>query len=206
VGDFYLPIDFVILDMPENSRSQIILSRPFLATVGCKTNVKEEKMTFDVGENHAEFGLFKDCESSPFNFSRCGCEAFVLHEHVNLLDVCPNDPSSFNYDLFRHQGLDSVKVEPLPPCTIKDEPYAVDEGYLSDCYGFVTLIFSMPTLNGAKNEFDMDDEFDFRKGRPSDGTRATIIAFIDSTLWKFSKLKKDLNSKSFKVVTFSIRI
>jgi len=50
VGDFYVPIDFVILDMAKDSRTQIILGRPFLATTGCKIDVKEGKITFDMAE------------------------------------------------------------------------------------------------------------------------------------------------------------
>jgi len=69
VGDFYVPIDFVVLDMAEESHTQIILGRSFLATAGCKINVKKGKMTFDVGEHHVEFGLFKDFEFSPSTFS-----------------------------------------------------------------------------------------------------------------------------------------
>jgi len=42
VGDFYVPIDFVVLDMDEDCRTQIILGRPFLATVGCKIDVRGE--------------------------------------------------------------------------------------------------------------------------------------------------------------------
>jgi len=41
VGDFYVSIDFVVLDMDEDCRTEIILGRPFLATVGCKIDVKE---------------------------------------------------------------------------------------------------------------------------------------------------------------------
>jgi len=63
VGDFHVPIDFVILDMAEDSRNHIILSRPFLATAGCMIDVKEGKLTFYVWEHHAEFGLFKDFKS-----------------------------------------------------------------------------------------------------------------------------------------------
>jgi len=32
VGDFYEPVDFVVLDMAVDYRTQIILGRPFLAT------------------------------------------------------------------------------------------------------------------------------------------------------------------------------
>jgi len=36
VGDFYVPIAFVVLDMAEDPHTQIILGRPFLATARCK--------------------------------------------------------------------------------------------------------------------------------------------------------------------------
>jgi len=32
VGDLYVPVDFVILEMEEDTRTPIILGRPFLAT------------------------------------------------------------------------------------------------------------------------------------------------------------------------------
>ena len=39
-----MPIDLVVLDMVEDSRTQIILGRSFLATAGCKIDVKEGKL------------------------------------------------------------------------------------------------------------------------------------------------------------------
>jgi len=62
VGDFYVPIDFMILDMAKDACTQIILGRPFLAIAGCKIDVKEGRLTFNVGEKHVEFGLFRDIE------------------------------------------------------------------------------------------------------------------------------------------------
>ena len=64
VGDFYMPVDFVILNMLEDARTQIILKGPFLATMRCKINVKEERLTFNVEEHQAKFCLFKDHEFS----------------------------------------------------------------------------------------------------------------------------------------------
>ena len=87
VGDFYMPIDFVILDMAEDSYTQIILDRPFLATSGYKIDVKEGKLTFDVGEHHAEFGLFKDFKPSPSIHSCCGCEVLDSNGLVSILDI-----------------------------------------------------------------------------------------------------------------------
>ena len=40
VGDFYVPMDFVILDIAEDASTQIILGRSFLPTVGCRIDVK----------------------------------------------------------------------------------------------------------------------------------------------------------------------
>ena len=78
VGSFYVPIDFVVLDISEYPHTQIILGRPFLATAGCKIHVKEGKLTFDVGEHHPEFGLFKDFEFSPSTFSCMGVKLLIL--------------------------------------------------------------------------------------------------------------------------------
>jgi len=60
--------------MTEDSHTQIILDELFLATTRCKIDVKEGKLTFNVEENHAKFGLFKGFESSPSpsTFSFCG--------------------------------------------------------------------------------------------------------------------------------------
>jgi len=139
VGDFYVPIDFVILDMAEDSRTQIILSRPFLATARCKTDVKEGKLTFDVGEHHAEFDLFKGCNSSLTTLPCCGCEVLDLDKPTSMLDMNPNDPSSFDCVLFKGSGLNGVTVDSLPSSIVKDEPCDVEEGYLIDYFRFITL-------------------------------------------------------------------
>jgi len=101
VGHFYVRIDFVILDMAKDPHTQFILGRPLSATVSCKIDFKEGKLTFYIGENHTKFGLFKDCELFPSGFSHCRCEAVVIDEYVNSLNICPNNPPSFDYDLFK---------------------------------------------------------------------------------------------------------
>ena len=37
----------------------IILGRSFLATAACRIDVKNDKLSFDVGDDHVEFNLFK---------------------------------------------------------------------------------------------------------------------------------------------------
>jgi len=59
VGDLYVPVDFVILEIKKDTPTPIILGRPFLATAGCRINVKNSTLTFDVGDFHVEFNLLK---------------------------------------------------------------------------------------------------------------------------------------------------
>ena len=59
VGNLYVPVDFIILGIEEDTRTPIILRRPFLATAGCCVDVKNSTLTFDVGDVHMEFNLIK---------------------------------------------------------------------------------------------------------------------------------------------------
>ena len=59
VGEFYVPCDFMILKMEEDSQIPIILGCPFLATTGAIIDVKRGKITFKVREEKVEFDVFK---------------------------------------------------------------------------------------------------------------------------------------------------
>jgi len=91
----------MILDMAEDAHTQIILGRPFLATVSCKIDVKKGRLTFDIGEKYAEFGLFKNFESSPSTYSCCGCDVIGIDEPVHFTKMAQNDSSSLNCALFK---------------------------------------------------------------------------------------------------------
>ena len=49
----------MILEIEEDTRTPIILGRPFLATPGCRIEVKKGTLTFDVGDALVEFNLLK---------------------------------------------------------------------------------------------------------------------------------------------------
>jgi hypothetical protein len=57
VGQFFIPTDFIVMDIKEDSNTPIILGRPFLATAGAIIDVKRGKLTFEVGEEKIEFIL-----------------------------------------------------------------------------------------------------------------------------------------------------
>ncbi|GJS63755.1 reverse transcriptase domain-containing protein [Tanacetum coccineum] len=57
VDKLVLPIDLVILDMPEDSRIPIILGRPFLATAPAMIDVFNKMITLRVGDDDAIFDM-----------------------------------------------------------------------------------------------------------------------------------------------------
>ncbi|GKD99702.1 putative reverse transcriptase domain-containing protein, partial [Tanacetum coccineum] len=50
IGKFTFPIDFKILDMPEDIKVPLTLRRPFLSTARAKINVYKRKINLKVGE------------------------------------------------------------------------------------------------------------------------------------------------------------
>ncbi|XP_074289326.1 uncharacterized protein LOC141614480 [Silene latifolia] len=59
VGKFFIPVDFVVINMTEDSRIPIILGRPFLHTAGAVINVRYESITFNIGDDTITFSLDK---------------------------------------------------------------------------------------------------------------------------------------------------
>ncbi|KAJ9535713.1 hypothetical protein OSB04_un001134 [Centaurea solstitialis] len=59
VDRFYFPVDFVVLDMEEDQHIPLILGRPFLATGRALIDVEGGKLTLRVGDETAEFDVFK---------------------------------------------------------------------------------------------------------------------------------------------------
>jgi len=70
VGKIYIPADFVVVDIEEDSQIPILLGRSFLATAGAVIDVKNGKIAFHVNDEKVEFeiaNLMKD----PSIFDSC---------------------------------------------------------------------------------------------------------------------------------------
>ena len=48
IDKFVFPIDFVVVEMPEDEEIPLILGRPFLETRRCMINIEEDTMTLKV--------------------------------------------------------------------------------------------------------------------------------------------------------------
>lgn len=55
IGQFYIPTDFIGMDIKEYCNITIILGRIFLATTDAIIDVKRGKLTFEVGEEKIKF-------------------------------------------------------------------------------------------------------------------------------------------------------
>ncbi|GKC70195.1 mitochondrial proton/calcium exchanger protein-like protein isoform X1 [Tanacetum coccineum] len=64
IGKLTFPVDFIILDMPEDIKVPLILGRPFLSTVHSKIDVFKRKITLRVGEERINFKSVKPASSS----------------------------------------------------------------------------------------------------------------------------------------------
>ncbi|GJV44819.1 putative reverse transcriptase domain-containing protein [Tanacetum coccineum] len=63
IGKFTFPIDFIILDMPEDIKVPLIIGRPFLSTACAKIDVYKRKITLRVGEERIVFTSVKPTSS-----------------------------------------------------------------------------------------------------------------------------------------------
>ena len=63
VGKFIFPMDFVVMDMEEDTQVPLLLGRPFLATGAALIYVKKRELTLRVGEEAIHFNLNKSLNS-----------------------------------------------------------------------------------------------------------------------------------------------
>ena len=159
VGDFFIPGNFLVLDIVKNAYTQIILGRPFSANTGCKIDVRRRgELTFDVGEHYAKFGAFKDQDSSLASFAYCGCDVPISDVIIKFSDLRFNDPHMVDYESIKGHGLDCATtdlVAHLPPSVDREEPYAVNGDSLSDYCRFIRVLMSLPPLGRVEYDFDL---------------------------------------------------
>ncbi|GJZ87043.1 putative nucleotidyltransferase, ribonuclease H [Tanacetum coccineum] len=102
VDKFVLPIDFVILDMPEDSRVPIILGRPFLATARAMTDVFNKKITLRVGDDEVIFDVDQSIKRPPTEDDECyGIDDLDNTINAETRELLANDKS----DSFLLKGL-----------------------------------------------------------------------------------------------------
>ncbi|GJS28584.1 hypothetical protein Tco_0489204 [Tanacetum coccineum] len=93
IGKSVFPIDFIVLDMPEDIKVPLILGRPFLSIARAKIDVYKRKITLRVGEERIVFTSVKPASSLIKR-------VYMLKDYIELNVL--NEP----FELRRNQGDD----------------------------------------------------------------------------------------------------
>ncbi|XP_031095131.1 uncharacterized protein LOC115999421 [Ipomoea triloba] len=68
VDKYFVPCDFVVMDIREDPYTPIILGRPFLATAGAIIDARKGSMIFDFGEEKVAFNVLEDPNSCVIDY------------------------------------------------------------------------------------------------------------------------------------------
>ena len=85
VGKFVFPVDFIILDMEEDSQVPLLLGRPFLATGAALIDMQKRVLTLRVGNEAAAFDLIKGMQNIDIDKESCNVvdDVYVLQSDVH---------------------------------------------------------------------------------------------------------------------------
>ena len=112
VGKFIFLVDFVVMDMEEDTQVPLLLGRPFLATRAALIDVKKGELTLRVGDEAVHFNLNQslkqyDCDNA---------ESKIVEQFVpispKLINDCKNQNSMNEYEM-NFQYIEAHDVEYL---------------------------------------------------------------------------------------------
>ncbi|GKB79778.1 DNA-directed DNA polymerase [Tanacetum coccineum] len=108
VDKFILPIDFVILDMIEDSGILIILGRPFLATARAMIDVFNKNITLRVGDDEVIFNIDQSVKRPLAEDDECyGIDDLDDIINIETQELLGND----QLDSFLLKGLEKSDLE-----------------------------------------------------------------------------------------------
>ncbi|RYR77581.1 hypothetical protein Ahy_A01g002108 [Arachis hypogaea] len=120
VGKYFLPTDFVILDMEESHLHPIILGRPFLATARALIDVEKREVILRIHDEQLSFNVFKEEDQEYKESSKHHDE--LLKEEAST-EAQPAHPEIHWVDGQGKQQVAQVKEkleEPKPPEACED--------------------------------------------------------------------------------------
>ncbi|XP_050902837.1 uncharacterized protein LOC127115302 [Lathyrus oleraceus] len=109
IGQLYIPIDFVVMDIKEDDKIPILLGRPFLSTAGAIIDVKRGKLTFKVGDEKIEFILSKFLMAPVIEDSFYAID--IIDECIRELDQ-ERPPETMKYSSTFIREDDGFRLEP----------------------------------------------------------------------------------------------
>nr|GEW30961.1 hypothetical protein [Tanacetum cinerariifolium]GEY62718.1 hypothetical protein [Tanacetum cinerariifolium] len=114
IDKFILTVDFVILDMLEDSKIPIILGRPFLATARAMIDVFNKNITLRVGNEEVIFDVDQSMKRPPVEDNECyGIDFLDTIIHLKTHELLEDD----QLDSFLVSNLEeSIDLSDLESC------------------------------------------------------------------------------------------
>ena len=113
VGKFIFPVDFVIMQMEEDTQVPLLLGRPFLATGAALIDVQKGELTLRVGNEAVQFNINRSMEHPNVEADSC----MAVRNNSLLNDESNSDciiQHSINEIEMNFQYLESLDCEVLP--------------------------------------------------------------------------------------------
>ncbi|GKD37256.1 DNA-directed DNA polymerase, partial [Tanacetum coccineum] len=157
VDKFVLPIDFVILDMREDTRISIILGRPFLATARAMIDVFNKRITLRVGDeeelmenDYTDSFLFNDLDIDEADLEGRGERSDFKKSirRIEILDTAYSvSQEKQNFEKTWNEHLCSAsanKIDEKKP-ELKDLPSHLEYAYLNGDRACLVIVSSKLT-------------------------------------------------------------
>ena len=127
VGKFIFPVDFVVIDMEEDTQVPLLLGRPFLATRAALIDVKKRELTLRVGEEAVHFNLNKSLKQFECESTDCKTIETIVPISPKLIFGC-NFQNSINENEMNFQYLEDLDCEFLNSiCDLKETVLSLNE-------------------------------------------------------------------------------
>ncbi|XP_021721489.1 uncharacterized protein LOC110689051 [Chenopodium quinoa] len=118
IGEFTIPVDFIVLEIEEDDNIPIILGRPFLATSGALIDVKDGMITLCGGDSKESFKLQSMHESLSYvqgimyiNSLCSNANDFIFVSSTNNMLVACDVPKSVERKVVTKEDKDLSKLE-----------------------------------------------------------------------------------------------
>ena len=137
VGKFFFPVDFVDINMEEDTQVPLLLERPFLATRAALIDVKKRELTLKVGDEAVHFNLNHSLKQPELSSADCEIVKTKIPISSKLATAC-NFHNSMNENQMNFQYLKHLEVEIMNSnFKLKDSVFSVGENNAerSSCYG-----------------------------------------------------------------------
>ena len=133
VGKFIFPMDFVVMDMEEDTQVPLLLRRPFLATGAALIDVKKGELTLRVGDEVVHFNLNQRLKQSDCD----NAESMIVEQFIPISHELINDFK--NQLLINENEMNFQYIE------------AYDFEYLNSSFEIRETILSMKEINVEKS-------------------------------------------------------